>query len=158
MILQRDHASGQVGDSGAFVHNGHLKVFNHHVYEYRKGLRNLALQTLPCEHEPWVTSRLDKLGIDYLVYPAGKQNTNVFLGDSECLEVIRLIGKFDLSRYTPEEDFMLGIMLGYGRRQQCTRYLTLIQQVGCDCNRLSGGDVDNRFTRTCFSACRKDAR
>jgi hypothetical protein len=112
----------------AFTHNGHLKVFNHHVYEYRKGLRNLALQTLPCDHEGWISSRLDRLGIDYLIYPIGKQNINVFLGDSECLEIIRQIGKFKLSHYTPEEDFILGTMLGYGRHQQCIRYLSLTKQ------------------------------
>ncbi len=52
----------------------------------------------------------------------------MFFGAPECLEIVRRIGKFDLSRYTPEEDFILGIMLGYGRRQQCTRYLDLLGQ------------------------------
>jgi hypothetical protein len=122
----------QLGLDETFVHNGHLKVFNHHVYEYRKGLRSLALQTLPFEHESWVTSRLKRLGIDYLIYHAGSRNINVFLGDSACLQVIRQIGKFDLRRYTPEEDFMLGIMLGYGRRQQCQRYLAMVRQTGRD--------------------------
>lgn len=116
----------------AFIHNGHLKVFNHHVYEYRKGLRSLALQTLPYEHESWISSRLKRLGIDYLVYHAGSRNINVFLGDSACLKIIRQIGKVDLRHYTPEEDFMLGIMLGYGRRQQCRRYLSLVKQAGQD--------------------------
>lgn len=123
MKMSRIPSCGQPEGRHAQMYNGHLKVFNHHVYEYRKGLRNLALQTLPSEHEPWGSARLDQLGIDYLIYMAGKQNINVFLGDSECLDVIRQIGKFDLSRYTPEEDFILGIMLGYGRRQQCVRYL-----------------------------------
>jgi hypothetical protein len=112
------------------VHDGHLKVFNHHVYEYRKGLRHLALQTLPSEHEVWVTSRLARLGIAHVVYPAGTRHINVFLGDGACLEVIRRIGKTDLSHFTPEEDFMLGIMLGYDRRQQYARYLALVQQDG----------------------------
>jgi hypothetical protein len=112
--------------SEARVYDGHLKVFNHHVYEYRKGLRDLALQTLPDEHEVWVTARLEKLGIDHLAYPAGREHINIFLGDAACLNVIRRIGKIDLSRYTPQEDFILGIMLGYDRRQQCARYLALV--------------------------------
>jgi hypothetical protein len=53
--------------------------------------------------------------------------------------VIRLIGKLDLSHYSPEEDFMLGIMLGYGRRQQCARYVNLIRQVG----RNRGASLDD---------------
>ena len=112
----------------AFRHDGHLKVFNHHVYEYRKGLRSLTLQTLPRKHARWVMLRLDSLRIGYLIYPAGKDHINVFLGDAECLEIVRLIGKFDLSRYTPQEDFILGIMLGYGRQQQYKRYLALLRQ------------------------------
>lgn len=129
--MQNTGPSVRTAEPAAFIHNGHLKVFNHHVYEYRKGLRHLALQTLPREHGYWVTTRLDNLRIDHLIYPAGKDHINVFLGDPECLEIVRLIGKFDLSRYTPQEDFMLGIMLGYGRQQQCTRYLALLRQAHC---------------------------
>jgi Protein of unknown function (DUF2023) len=155
MIAPRDDTHGRITDDGAFRHNGHLKVFNHHVYEYRKGLRHLALQTLPCAHEPWVTARLDTLGIDYLVFPAGKQHINVFLGDPECLEVIRLIDKSDLSRYTPEEDFMRGIMLGYRRRQQCARYANLVRQV--DCNRRPLPDEESgAFSHTPLAMYRED--
>jgi len=139
----------------SYAHNGHLKVFNHHVYEYRKGLRHLALQTLPEEHESWVTSRLERLDIAYLIYPAGKQHVNVFLGDAECLEVIRAIGKFDLSHYTPEEDFMLGIMLGYGRRQQCARYMAQVRR-GCGQeDRLPEGDHMHRLRQARFCASRE---
>ena len=129
MSVPADQTSRCFDFDEAYVHNGHLKVFNHHVYEYRKGLRHLALQTLPEEHESWVASRLERLGVDYVIYPAGKRHVNVFLGDKECLQVIRAIGKFDLSQYTSEEDFMLGIMLGYGRRQQCARYIAQVRQV-----------------------------
>jgi hypothetical protein len=129
MIMQNTHSSVQPTDAETFVHDGHLKVFNHHVYEYRKGLRHLALQTLPRKHGRWVMTRLDDLGVAYLIYPAGKRHINVFLGDAECLEIVRQIGKLDLSRYSPEEDFILGIMLGYGRHQQCKRYLALLRDV-----------------------------
>jgi len=128
MIMPNTGSSGRLIESDAFVHDGHLKVFNHHVYEYRKGLRHLALQTLPRAYGCWVMKRLDGLRVDYLVYPAGKEHINVFLGDRDCLEIVRLIGKFDLSRYTPQEDFILGIMLGYGRQQQFSRFLALFAQ------------------------------
>ena len=128
MIAHRQDALTHPETGEAFVYNGHLKVFNHHVYEYRKGLRHLALQTLPSEHASWIIPRLEQLGIDYLIFQAGDRNINVFLGDPECLAVLRRIGKFDLSHYSPEEDFILGIMLGYGRRQQCLRYLAQVTQ------------------------------
>jgi hypothetical protein len=128
MIMPRDFGFGQAGGSRVAANDGHLRVFNHHVYEYRKGLRPLALQTLPGVHEAWVRSRLERLGIDHLVYSVGTRRINVFLGDAVCLDVIRRIGKTDLSDYTPEEDFMLGIMLGYDSRQQCARYLALVRQ------------------------------
>ena len=38
--------------------------------------------------------------------------------------MVACIGKASLSDYTPEEDFILGTMLGYSRLQQCSRYLT----------------------------------
>jgi hypothetical protein len=49
----------------------------------------------------------------------------VFFGADECVAVIRAIGKTSLSDYTPEEDFILGTMLGYGRLQQCARYIRM---------------------------------
>ena len=128
MIMRNDAACLSPAERTIVVPDGHQRVFNHHVYEYRKGLRDLALQTLPRRYGPVVIARLEDLDIAYLIYPAGRRNVNVFFGAPECLEIVRRIGKFDLSRYTPEEDFILGIMLGYGRRQQCTRYLDLLGQ------------------------------
>jgi hypothetical protein len=102
-----------------------IEIFNHHLYEYKKGLRDLILQT--CSHDLgyYIIPKLDRCGVDYIVYPLGKKRINLFFGDAACLEIVRTIGKFELSRYTPEEDFILGIMLGYGRHKQCERYLRL---------------------------------
>lgn len=128
MIVRNSSLCSPSARQEVAVHDGHQKVFNHHVYEYRKGLRDLALQTLPREHEGWVIARLDDLDVAYLIYPVGKRHINVFMGWPECVAVVRRIGKFDLSRYTPEEDFILGVMPGYGRRQQVMRYLDLLHQ------------------------------
>ena len=101
-----------------------MQVFGHHLYEYKKGLRNLVLHTIAKEHIELVIRRLQVARIDYEIYPAGNDTrVNVFFGASESIAVIRRIGKSDLNDYTPEEDFMLGIMLGYERSQQCKRYL-----------------------------------
>ena len=101
-----------------------MQVFGHHLYEYKKGLRNLVLHTIGKEHIETVIRRLEVADIAYEVYPVGKTDRmNIFFGANESIEVIRKIGKTNLNDYTPEEDFMLGIMLGYERRQQCERYL-----------------------------------
>ncbi len=100
-----------------------MKVFAHHLYEYRKGLRNLILHTTLAQHRPQIEARLVKHGVDYVVYPLSNGRINVFFGAEECVEVIRRIGKDRLNDYTLEEDFMLGIMLGYDRLVQCRRYL-----------------------------------
>ncbi len=100
-----------------------MKVFCHHIYEYQKGVRNLVLHTLPASDRLEVERKLKARGIASLIYPLGKTRINVFFGDKDCVDVVRRIGKSRLCDYTPEEDFMLGIMLGYDRLRQCKRYL-----------------------------------
>ncbi|MBN2427715.1 MAG: DUF2023 family protein [Deltaproteobacteria bacterium] len=100
-----------------------MKVFQHHIYEYRKGLRSLILHTLPAIYQEKVEALLTRENISYLIYPLGRTRINLFFGAGKCVEVVASIGKSSLSDYTPEEDFILGTMLGYSRLQQCTRYL-----------------------------------
>ena len=101
-----------------------MQVFGHHVYEYRKGLRNLVLHTLSEADLEAARHRLEVAEIEYEIYPVKDTDRhNIFFGAKESVDVIRLINKEDLCDYTPEEDFMLGTMLGYDRRQQCERYL-----------------------------------
>ncbi|HOR46077.1 MAG TPA: DUF2023 family protein [Spirochaetota bacterium] len=38
------------------------------------------------------------------------------------MDIIKLFGNKPLNEYSPEEDFILGIMLGYGMIPQCARY------------------------------------
>jgi len=102
-----------------------VKVFHHHLYEYRKGLRNLILHTMSAECRDRVEGVLTRQGIAYVIYGLKNGNMNVFFGAAECVAVIRSIDKASLTQYTPEEDFILGTMLGYGRLQQCSRYLRL---------------------------------
>jgi len=106
-----------------------MQVFAHHLYEYKKGLRNLVLHTLEQEYVETVERRLEVAGIEYEIYPVGTHRVNLFFGATECVEVVRKIGKERLTQYSPEEDFILGIMLGYERRAQCERYLKRIHTV-----------------------------
>ena len=45
-----------------------------------------------------------------------------YFGREECLNAIRMIVTRPLNLLTPEEDFMLGAMLGYDICAQCERY------------------------------------
>ena len=100
-----------------------MKVFCHHLYEFEKGLRNLILHTTEAENRKFIEKRLTDHNIPYIIYQVSSDKINVFFGNESCINVIKEIGKSDLRDYTDEEDFMLGIMLGYDRVQQCERYL-----------------------------------
>ena len=99
-----------------------MQVFYHHMYEYQKGLRHLILHTTHKKSQEEITKILEKNGIEYLISPIGN-NINIFFGSRSCIEVLKSIAKDNLSEYTDEEDFILGIMLGYDRLKQCERYL-----------------------------------
>lgn len=100
-----------------------MRVFNHLIYEYRKGVRDMMLCTLPVSKEDEVKRRLEKNTISYMIQKIGNGNMNVFFGKSECLNVANRICKDrPLNLLSPEEDFILGILLGYSIHEQCCRY------------------------------------
>jgi hypothetical protein len=100
-----------------------MKVFLHHIYEFKKGLRNLVLFTGPADCREFIEAKLKNSGIDYLISPLGEARINVFFGHRACVEVVRRMGCENLAGLSPEHDFILGIMLGYDRIRQCDRYL-----------------------------------
>ncbi len=99
-----------------------MKVLMNHIYEYKKGVRRMILFTCNRRFEAFATNRLCRQSIDYVVQPAGKENVNVYFGRKECLDAIRLFVTRPLNELTPEEDFILGAMLGYDICAQCERY------------------------------------
>ncbi|TCD47371.1 DUF2023 family protein [Chlorobium sp. N1] len=101
-----------------------MKVLIHHIYEYRKGLRSLVMHTLPAACIGEATGKLRRFGIEFHLQPCLPDKVNIYFGAPECVAVVREItrGK-KLVEMTPEEDFVLGSMLGYGIRNQCGRYL-----------------------------------
>lgn len=100
-----------------------MKVLSHHVYEYKKGLRNLVLHTMNKRHLNAAKETLERNEIAYLIRNLGQNKINIFFGSKACVNVIEQFGYKSLSDFTPEEDFILGIMLGYDRLRQCDRYL-----------------------------------
>jgi hypothetical protein len=99
-----------------------MKVLMNHIYELHKGVRQMVLFTCNKKYREQAVSRLESQGIPYVLQPAGQQNLNVYFGRPECLEAIRLIVTRPLNQLTPEEDFILGAMLGYDICAQCQRY------------------------------------
>lgn len=99
-----------------------LKVLMNHIYEYKKGVRRMILFTCNRRYEALATRRLSRQAIAYVVQPAGKENVNVYFGRRECLDAIRLFVNRPLNELSPEEDFILGAMLGYDICAQCERY------------------------------------
>jgi len=99
-----------------------LKVLMNHIYEFRKGVRQMVLFTCHKRYEAFARQHLEHMGISYLVQPAGRQNLNLYFGRPECIDAIRLIVNRPLNELTPEEDFILGAVLGYDICAQCQRF------------------------------------
>ena len=87
-----------------------MKVLMNHIYEYKKGVRNMVLFTFNKRYEEYALRRLERQGINYIVQPVGNDRLNLFFGKRECLDAIRVM------------DFILGAMLGYDICAQCERY------------------------------------
>ncbi|MCR5297806.1 MAG: DUF2023 family protein [Paludibacteraceae bacterium] len=100
-----------------------MQVLAHHIYEYRKGLRLLVLHTMRAECRETAERKLRANHIHYIIQEVGGRNINIFFGDEQCIEVIRTFVSKPLSHLSPEEDFILGTLLGYDKHQQCERYL-----------------------------------
>jgi len=100
-----------------------MRIFYHLIYEYKKGVRDLILCTLTAETEEKVRWKLERNAINYKIEKLRNGNINVFFGKDECMMVAnKICGNKPLNLLTPEEDFMLGIMLGYSVSEQCNRY------------------------------------
>lgn len=99
-----------------------MKVLLNHIYEFKKGVRQMVLYTFNKKYEDFVTARLHSQQIPFIIQPVGNSSLNLFFGRKECLDAIRLFVTKPLNQLTPEEDFILGAMLGYDIRVQCERY------------------------------------
>ena len=121
-----------------------MKVLMNHIYELHKGVRHMVLFTCNKRYSELVIQRLENKGIPYLLQPAGQQNLNVYFGRRECLEAIRLIVTRPLNQLTPEEDFILGVMLGYDLCAQCERFCKRKNGCKSECNGKCEGKCINR--------------
>ncbi len=100
-----------------------IQVLKHHVYEYKKGVRNLVLHTMKSSEKEKVIFFLQMKEIIFWILDVNETKFNVFLGNPKCVEIVKSFQAETLNKLTPEQDFILGIMLGYNREQQYSRYL-----------------------------------
>ncbi len=101
---------------------GEMKMIMHHIYEFKKGIRSLILCTLCKTCASLVAERLERQGIGYLMQEVGDRKVNLYFGKQACLDAVARFVHKPLNRLTPEEDFMLGAMLGYDITMQCERF------------------------------------
>lgn len=99
------------------------ELFAHHLYELEKGLRHLVLHTAPMEVAGEMVKRLERNNVTFHVQELSGGKINLFFGEKECVETVKSFKNKALNKYTPEEDFILGIMLGYDPLKQTKRYL-----------------------------------
>ena len=99
-----------------------MKVLVNHIYEFKKGVRRMVLFTFNKRYEQFAVTRLQHQNISYIIQPVGNDRLNLFFGKKECLDAIRWMITKPLCQLTPEEDFILGAMLGYDICAQCERY------------------------------------
>lgn len=105
-----------------------LRVFSHHIYEYKKGLRSLILTTEKEANKKIITDRLERENISYLIQNVDEKKINVFFGNPDSINVIKSFNQPKLNEYTPEQDFILETLLGYDKIQQCQRYLKMLKK------------------------------
>lgn len=99
-----------------------IRVLCEQIYQFKKGVRRMALYTFPSCYANLAVQKLKHQGIDYLIQPVGNSCVNLYFGKPECIAVARDIVRRPLNELTPEEDFMLGTLLGYDLSEQCQRY------------------------------------
>ncbi len=104
-----------------------MELFKHLIYEYKKGVRDLALYTCETDEKQTLTEVLQKMKIQYHIVNLENDKINLYFGSNPCLKILRGFSSRNLDKLTPYEDFLLGIMLGYSRNEQYNRLLDKIQ-------------------------------
>lgn len=99
-----------------------MMVFANHLYEYKKGVRRMVLYTVNNHFIDQAVKRLQIEDIPFTMQEVGNGRTNLFFGRKECIEVVKKMINRPLQQLSPEEDFILGALLGYDICIQCERF------------------------------------
>ena len=111
-----------LSERNRYIGTSAMRVFANHIYEYKKGVRRMILFTVNDRYVGEAVKRLKAEDIDFELQEVGNGRTNIFFGRSECIEVVRRMITRPLQQLSPEEDFILGALLGYDICMQCERF------------------------------------
>lgn len=109
-----------------------MNVFIHQLYECKKGVRSMALATLQTKHLALAKKKIMTAQISYHIQLVSENKVNLFFEKEECIDVVKKICDKPLNLLSPEEDFILGAILGYSICEQCSRYCIRKQKVNSD--------------------------
>lgn len=105
-----------------------IKVLFNHIYELKKGVRRMALYTMNKKNQEYAVARVRSQGLAYAIQEIDAHRINLFIGCEECISAIRMFVDRPLNQLTPEEDFILGALLGYDVCMQCKRFCSRKQE------------------------------
>lgn len=110
-----------------------MELFKNLIYEHKKGMRDLALYTCKKEKIKYFEKLLHLTKTNYKIMHLPPNKYNIFFGNKECLNILENFSSENLNKLTPQEDFILGIMLGYSRNEQYARFLKKINHTVTFC-------------------------
>ncbi len=82
----------------------------------------MVLYTGSSDERAAIEKRLTRGNISFITQEVNEHKINVIFGNPACVDVVRRFAHKSLTDLSPEEDFMLGILLGYDRIMQCIRF------------------------------------
>lgn len=100
-----------------------MELFSNLIYEYKKGMRDMAMYSCQKDDCLMYTKHLVNNDVEFISIDAGGNKINLFFGNPDCLELFKQFSSEKLNELTDYEDFILGIMLGYSRDEQYKRLL-----------------------------------
>lgn len=89
----------------------------------------MVLYTLNSAFEWFAIDRLKRQKIAYHIQYVSADKINLFFGEEACIRVIKSMIDRPLNELNPEQDFILGALLGYNLPEQCRRYSTRKRRV-----------------------------
>lgn len=95
-----------------------------YLYELKKGVRPLFLLTMSTAEAELVQKRLEKEAVAFYRHRVSDAKVNMFFGLRPCIDMVKAMVTGPLNALSPEQDFILGTLLGYDCQQQCQRYLS----------------------------------
>ena len=112
VVDRRHRLKPNAMSAGDFSRYDNMKMLLHHIYEFRKGVRDLVLCTLCPTCAGLLIERLRSQGIDYLLQPVTEQKVNLYFGKRSCLDAVQTFVDKPLNKLTPRGGFHAGHHVG----------------------------------------------